>query len=55
MRDRDQRIDLKIGATIRMQRLEMGMSQSELGKALGGAFNRYRNMKMERTRSPRRA
>ena len=35
MRDRDQRIDLKIGATIRMQRLEMGMSQSELGKALG--------------------
>jgi transcriptional regulator with XRE-family HTH domain len=48
MRDRDQRIDLKIGATIPMQRLEMGMSQSELGKALGVSFQqiqKYENGK----------
>jgi transcriptional regulator with XRE-family HTH domain len=38
MRRRDQRIDIKIGSTIRMQRLKMEMSQSELGKALGVTF-----------------
>jgi transcriptional regulator with XRE-family HTH domain len=38
MRNRDQRIDRKIGATIRIQRLKMEMSQSALGKALGVSF-----------------
>jgi transcriptional regulator with XRE-family HTH domain len=45
---RDQRIDKKIGATIRMQRLKMEMSQSELGKALGVSFQqiqKYENGK----------
>jgi len=35
---RDAIIDKKIGATIRVQRLKLGMSQSELGKALGVTF-----------------
>jgi transcriptional regulator with XRE-family HTH domain len=48
MRDRDQRIDMKIGATIRMQRLELKMTQSDLGKALGVTFQqiqKYENGK----------
>jgi transcriptional regulator with XRE-family HTH domain len=38
VRERDQRIDMKIGATIRMQRLKMEMSQKKLGNALGVSF-----------------
>jgi transcriptional regulator with XRE-family HTH domain len=38
MRRRDQLIDKKIGATIRMQRVKLAMSQVELGKALGVTF-----------------
>src|SRR5580704_4889520 len=48
MRDRDQRIDMKIGATIRIQRLKMEMTQRELGKALGVSFQqiqKYENGK----------
>jgi transcriptional regulator with XRE-family HTH domain len=48
MRDRDQRIDMKIGATIRMQRLKMKMSQRELGNALRVSFQqiqKYENGK----------
>jgi transcriptional regulator with XRE-family HTH domain len=38
MRRRDQLVDKKIGATIRMQRVKLAMSQVELGKALGVTF-----------------
>jgi transcriptional regulator with XRE-family HTH domain len=38
MRIRDQPIDHKIDIAIRMQRLKLGMSQSELGKALDFTF-----------------
>src|SRR5215472_8871426 len=37
-RKRDELIDKKIGSVIRMQRLKWGMTQSELGKALGVTF-----------------
>jgi transcriptional regulator with XRE-family HTH domain len=35
---RDAIIDKKIGAAIRLQRLKLGLSQTELGKALGVTF-----------------
>jgi transcriptional regulator with XRE-family HTH domain len=37
-RKRDGVIDKKIGAFIRMQRVKLGMSQTDLGKALGVTF-----------------
>jgi transcriptional regulator with XRE-family HTH domain len=37
-RRRDLLIDKKIGSVIRMQRVKLGMSQSELGNALGVTF-----------------
>jgi DNA-binding XRE family transcriptional regulator len=37
-RSRDRLIDKKIGSLIRMQRVKLGMSQSELGNALGVTF-----------------
>src|ERR1700761_6736940 len=38
MRRRDFAIDQKIGATIRVHRLKLGLSQIELGAALGVTF-----------------
>jgi transcriptional regulator with XRE-family HTH domain len=38
MRIRRTAVDKKIGSTIRSQRLHLGMSQAELGEALGLAF-----------------
>jgi transcriptional regulator with XRE-family HTH domain len=35
---RDRVIDKKIGSMIRMQRVKLGMTQGELGKALGVTF-----------------
>jgi transcriptional regulator with XRE-family HTH domain len=37
-RKRDHLIDKKIGSVIRMQRVKLGMSQMELGEALGVTF-----------------
>ena len=37
-RRRDHLIDKKIGSVIRMQRVKLGMSQMELGEALGVTF-----------------
>ena len=37
-RRRDHLIDKKIGSVIRMQRVKLGMSQTELGNALGVTF-----------------
>ena len=37
-RRRDQLIDRKIGSVIRMQRVKLAMSQTELGNALGVTF-----------------
>ena len=37
-RRRDDLIDKKIGSVIRMQRVQLGMSQMELGEALGVTF-----------------
>ena len=37
-RKRDSVIDKKIGSVIRMRRVKLGMSQSDLGKALGVSF-----------------
>jgi transcriptional regulator with XRE-family HTH domain len=37
-RRRDMLIDKKIGSVIRMQRVKLGMSQTELGDALGVTF-----------------
>jgi DNA-binding XRE family transcriptional regulator len=37
-RRRDHLIDKKIGSTIRMQRVKLGMNQSELGNGLGVTF-----------------
>jgi transcriptional regulator with XRE-family HTH domain len=38
MRERGTDIDKKVGSTIRIQRLKLRMSQTELGEALGVAF-----------------
>jgi len=38
VRRRDWLIDKKIGSVIRMQRVKLGLSQTELGKALGVTF-----------------
>ena len=37
-RKRDHLIDKKIGSVIRMQRVKLGLSQSDLGNALGVTF-----------------
>jgi transcriptional regulator with XRE-family HTH domain len=37
-RSRDLLIDRKLGSVIRMQRVKLGMSQTELGEALGVSF-----------------
>jgi len=37
-RRRDLQVDKKIGSVIRMQRVKLKMSQSELGEALGVTF-----------------
>ena len=36
--NRDGLIDKKIGAVVRMQRVKLGMSQGELGRAIGVSF-----------------
>jgi transcriptional regulator with XRE-family HTH domain len=38
MRTRDHLVDKKIGSVIRMQRVKLGLSQTELGGALGVTF-----------------
>jgi transcriptional regulator with XRE-family HTH domain len=45
--------DAKLGEKIRIRRTAAGMSQSELGEALGVRFSRSRNMKKGRTESAR--
>jgi DNA-binding XRE family transcriptional regulator len=38
VRRRDWLIDKKIGSVIRMRRLELGLTQADLGNALGVSF-----------------
>jgi transcriptional regulator with XRE-family HTH domain len=38
MRARNRNVDDMIGATIRIRRLKLGMNQTELGRAIGVAF-----------------
>jgi hypothetical protein len=46
MRTRDQPIDHKIGATLRVQPLKLGMNQAEqLGEAIGVTFQQIQNLR----------
>jgi transcriptional regulator with XRE-family HTH domain len=43
-----------MGKRIRLRRVELGMSQDELGEALGVSFSRSRNTRRASTASPHR-
>jgi hypothetical protein len=45
--------DKHVGARVRMRRLMLGMSQTNLGDGLGLTFHKFRNMKRARTASVR--
>ena len=45
-RRRDLLVDKKIGSVIRMQRVKVGMSQTELGDALGVTFQQIQKYEL---------